>query len=171
MGILVAADTVFDAGNPFFPVFGNDVRLLMLVAAKAGVAPVIASQVAGRAGRVVISVKYEETAVIERCGPPGTRLVTGCASRWRCPVHFIAGRHMAGLALGSEVRHQQSMVKFDCACPSHGRLGMIAVTGHAIRLAQRLVKGCRPHPLRNRYPLGGSQTNIGYHMAGCATIG
>lgn len=77
MGTAVAPHAVVDAGNPFFPVLGNDVRLLMFVTAIASVALVIAALMAGRACRIVVTVKNEEPAVIECRGLPRRRLVAG----------------------------------------------------------------------------------------------
>lgn len=77
MSIPVATDAVVDPGNPFFPVFGNYVCRLMLVAAVASVLLIIASHVTCRAGRIVVSIQGEEASVIECCRFPGGRLMAG----------------------------------------------------------------------------------------------
>lgn len=65
MRAAVATDTVFDIGYPFLAMLGNDPGLLMLMASVAGVLPVIAIQVTGRAGCVVIAVEQKIAAVVE----------------------------------------------------------------------------------------------------------
>lgn len=77
MGTTVATYAIIDAGYPFLTVFGNNAHLLMLMAAVTGVALVIAARMAGRAGRVVIAIKYEKAAVIECCQLPCRRLMAG----------------------------------------------------------------------------------------------
>lgn len=56
MGASMAAHAILDPAYPFFPMFGNDVRLLMCMAAKARVLLVVPLDVACSAGRVVMSI-------------------------------------------------------------------------------------------------------------------
>lgn len=75
MRTAVAADAVLDVGDPFLAMLGNNPGLLMLMAPVAGVLLVIAAQVAGRAGGVVIAVQQEIAAVVECRGLPARWLV------------------------------------------------------------------------------------------------
>src|SRR3546814_12053661 len=95
MRAAVATDTVLDVGYPFLAVLGDDFCRLMLMASVAGVLPVIAIQVTGRAGCIVIAVEQEITTVVECCRLPvrrseerrvGKECVSTCRSRWS-PYH------------------------------------------------------------------------------------
>lgn len=167
----MAAHAIIDPGNPFFPMFGNDVRLLMLVAAEARVLLVVTAHVTCRAGLVVISIQGEEVAVIECRWFPSGRLVAGCANRRSSLVQLVLWRRVASLAFGPCIGLKQRMVKFNGAGLGQCRLWMIAVAGHAVRLGQRLMKCARLFPLWDLRPLRGAQANISDDMAGCATLG
>lgn len=100
----VAADTVLNIGDPFLAVFGDNSGLLMLMASIAGVLLVVASKVAGRAGRIVIAVEQEIPAMVERCWFPVRRLVTRCTCQRLATMQIIARSHVARLAVGARNR-------------------------------------------------------------------
>lgn len=99
----MAAHAVIDPGNPFFPMFGNDVRLLMLVAAEACILLVVTAHVTCLAGLVVISIQDEEATVIECRWFPSRRLVAGCADRLSSLVQLVQRRPVASLASGPRI--------------------------------------------------------------------
>lgn len=103
MRAAVAADTVLNVGDPFLAVFCDDSGLLMLMASVAGVLLVVAAQMAGRAGSVVIAVEQEKAAMVERCWFPVLRLVTRCTCERLTTMQIIARSHVTRLAVGTGI--------------------------------------------------------------------
>src|SRR3546814_14140242 len=71
----------------------------MLMASVAGVLPVIAIQVTGRAGCIVIAVEQEITTVVECCRLPVRWLVTRRTGQGLAAMQVIARSHVTGLAV------------------------------------------------------------------------
>ena len=111
----MAAHAIVDAGNAVFAMLGNDPGLAVFVTAIAGIALVIPADVAGGAGRVVISIKRKVPAVIESGGLPGTGQMAGGTGRSLPCVQVVTRRQVTGLAFRARFRLQLAMIEFDRA--------------------------------------------------------
>src|SRR3546814_16293956 len=107
MRAAVATDTVLDVGYPFLAVLGDDFCRLMLLASVAGVLPVIAIQVTGRAGCIVIAVEQEITTVVECFLLPVRCRVTRRTAQGVAAILFIERSHVIALPDPACVRFQQ----------------------------------------------------------------
>src|SRR3990167_7571379 len=111
----------------------------MLVAAVAGVAAVVIAHVAGHALDVVVAVEFEILPVVKGGGGPFVLAVALAALARDLPVQIVRGGLVTGLALGARGLLQQEVVE-----PARGaealHAGVVAVTGHAIRADELLVK-------------------------------
>ncbi len=167
----MAANAIVDVANTFLAVLGDYPGLLMLVASVAGVLLVIAAQVAGHAGGVVMAVELEIAIVIECRRFPVRWLVACRTCQLRTAVQIIARSRVTRLAVRARISLQQGMVEFNCAGLGQSRPRVIAVAGHAIGLGERLMECRAPLRLGNRHALGSAQADISDRMTGSAAIG
>lgn len=170
MRAAVAADAVLNVGDPFLAMLGDYSCLLMLMASVAGVLLVIAAQVAGRAGGVVIAVEQEIAAVVECRGFPVRRLMTRRTCQRLAAMQIIARSHVTRLAVSARVGLQQGMIELHCTGLGQSRPRVIAVAGHTIGFGKRLMECRASFRLGDRHAPGGAQADIGDDMAGSAAI-
>ena len=171
LGTAVTADTVGDVGHPFLAVFGKDLCRLMFVATVAGVAPVVAAEVAGCTGSVVVAIEHKIPVVGESCWFPASGLVTRPAWQVLPAMQFVSRRCVAGLAPRPCAGFEQCMIEADRTRLDQCRWRVITVAGKAIGLGQRLMK-CGPRcQLPNCRALGGAHTDVRDNMAGYAALG
>ncbi len=167
----VTTDAVLDVGDSFLAMLGDDPGLLVLMAAIAGVLLVVAAQVTGRAGGVVIAVEQEISAVVEGSRFPVRRLVACCTCQLRTAVQVILRSRVTRLAIRARINLQQSVVELHCTGFRQPRSGVITMAGHAVGFGQRLMERWAPLRLRDGHTLGGAQANVRYGVAGGAAVG
>lgn len=166
----MAANAIVDVANTFLAVLGDYPVLLMLMASVAGVLLVIAGQVAGRAGGIVIAIEQKIATVVECCRFP-VRWLVACRTCRLAAMQVILRSRVTRLATAARIRFEQGMVEFHRTGLRQFRPRVIAVAGHAVGLGERLMKCRVPLRLGNCHSLGSAQANISHDMATGAAIG
>jgi hypothetical protein len=108
----MTANTVLQIGNAFCAMQGDDLRRLVRMAPITGAAHIIAANVAGRAGRLVMAIKLEIAVMIKIRRLPTRRAVTHGAGQVFAIVQAVARGRVARLAIGPPVSLYQAVVEF-----------------------------------------------------------
>lgn len=136
----MAACTIADVRDALLGVFGQNLRRLMLVTAKAAILAEGSASMAGGAGRVMITVESEIAVVVEmRRAPPGNIMATRAASAYT-PVQRRARYLMTGFTLAADCRDQQLVGKGFARMAGQSWSAMITVTGNTVRRDQFAVE-------------------------------
>lgn len=139
------------------------------MAAIAGIAAVIAAQMACPAFRIVVTVQDEMGVVIEGCRSPLLLGMALAAISCDLLMERIGGRFVAGLAFFSGVALEQCVIE-PAFCPEALHPGMIAVAGEAILLQQLLMKRGAGEWFLDRLPEGRQLANFVRLVTVCAAL-
>src|SRR3989338_2290275 len=97
IGIAVALNAIIEITDAFLDMLAANVVRCVLVAAIAGVAAVVVSNMAGHAAGIVVAIKLEIFAVIERRRCPLILVVALAAVAGNLPVQRVGRRFVACL--------------------------------------------------------------------------
>lgn len=165
IGIAVALNAIIEIADAFLDVLAANVVRCVLVAAIAGVAAVVVSNMAGHAAGIVVAIKLEIFAVIERRRCPLILVVALAAVAGNLPVQRVGRRFVARLALLERRLLQQGMIEM-LLRPETLHACVVAMAGHAVLVDQLLVERRRGERLGDGFACCRQMADLGRLMAG-----